>query len=102
VLDIVEDPDLLANVREMGQRLKHGLRELPGVGEVRGRGLMVAGELREGGAPELVRRALLEQRLVVNATGPTTLRLLPPLVVGTAQVDDALQRLRALLEEGPR
>ena len=36
------------------------------------------------------RRALLEQRLVVNATGPATVRLLPPLVVGEAEIDDAV------------
>jgi acetylornithine aminotransferase/acetylornithine/N-succinyldiaminopimelate aminotransferase len=49
-------------------------------------------------APELVRRALLEQRLIVNATGPTTMRLLPPLTIGEDEVEDALERLRAVLE----
>jgi acetylornithine/succinyldiaminopimelate/putrescine aminotransferase len=48
-------------------------------------------------APDLVRRALLEQRLVLNATGPTTARFLPPLTIGEAEVDDALARLGALL-----
>jgi acetylornithine/N-succinyldiaminopimelate aminotransferase len=48
-------------------------------------------------APDVARRALLEQRLVVNATGPRTLRFLPPLVVSEAEVDDALGRLRTLL-----
>jgi acetylornithine/succinyldiaminopimelate/putrescine aminotransferase len=47
-------------------------------------------------APELARRALLEQRLVVNATGPGTIRFLPPLVAREADVDDALARLAAL------
>jgi len=65
------------------------------VREVRGRGLMLAVEV--DGAPALVRRALLEQRLVLNATGPTTVRFLPPLVVGEGDVDEALARLRALL-----
>ena len=63
--------------------------------EIRGRGLMRAIEVDD--APGLVRRALLEQRLVLNATGPTTVRFLPPLIVGEAEVDDALGRLRALL-----
>ena len=49
-------------------------------------------------APEVVRRALLEQRLVLNATGPATLRLLPPLTIGAEEVDDALVRLAAALE----
>ncbi|MEA2194584.1 MAG: acetylornithine/N-succinyldiaminopimelate aminotransferase [Solirubrobacteraceae bacterium] len=97
VLDVVEDPALLASVRARGARLAEGLAELPGVVAVRGRGLMLACDFAEGGAPELVRRALLDQRLVVNATGPATLRLLPPLTIGDAHVDEVLQRLRALL-----
>ena len=97
VLDVVEDPALLARVRALGERLAEGLAALPGVVDVRGRGLMLACDFADGGAPELVRRALLEQRLVVNATGPATLRLLPPLTIGDEHVDDVLQRLRALL-----
>ena len=76
--------------------LVEGVRELPRVTDVRGAGLMVAAEL-ELDAPALVRRALVEQRLVLNATGPRTLRFLPPLVVTEAEIADALGRLRALL-----
>ena len=97
VLDVIDDPQLLARVRTLGARLAEGLAALPGVVEVRGRGLMLACELDAGGAPELVRRALLEQHLVLNATGPATLRLLPPLTIGESEVDEALGRLRALL-----
>jgi acetylornithine/N-succinyldiaminopimelate aminotransferase len=64
--------------------------------EVRARGLMVAIDV-EVDAPDVARRALLEQRLVVNATGPRTLRFLPPLVVSETQIDDALGRVAALL-----
>ncbi len=94
---VIDDPGLLARVVDLGERLAEGLRDLPGVSEVRGRGLMLAIELPAGGAPELVRRALLEQRLVLNATGPTTVRFEPPLVVDNAQIDDALGRLADLL-----
>ena len=67
------------------------LAELPGVAAVRGRGLMIGVDLAEGiSAPELARRALLEQRLVINATGPATIRFEPPLIVGEAEIDDAL------------
>jgi acetylornithine/N-succinyldiaminopimelate aminotransferase len=97
VLDVIDDDALLANVRELGERLRHAVEELPGVTEVRGRGLMLAFELAEGGAPDLVLRALREQRLILNATGPTTVRLLPPLVIDEAQADDAAARLRDLL-----
>jgi predicted acetylornithine/succinylornithine family transaminase len=100
VLDVVTDLSLLERVRALGARLAEGLAALPGVVEVRGRGLMLACDLEIGAgptAPELVRRALLEQRLVLNATGPATLRLLPPLTIGEAEADDALARLRTLL-----
>jgi acetylornithine/succinyldiaminopimelate/putrescine aminotransferase len=47
-------------------------------------------------APDLARRALLEQRVVVNATGPATIRLEPPLIVSEEEIDEAVARLRAL------
>ena len=46
-----------------------------------------------GDAPDLARRALIEERLVINATGPETLRFLPPLTIAEADVDDAVARL---------
>jgi acetylornithine/N-succinyldiaminopimelate aminotransferase len=96
VFDLLDDADVLARVRAAGERLRARLEELPGVIEVRGRGLMNAFDIA-GGAPELARRALLEQRLVVNATGPQTIRLLPPLFVTDAELDEAVDRLGALL-----
>jgi acetylornithine/N-succinyldiaminopimelate aminotransferase len=96
-LDILEDPALLARVRQLGARLAVGLEGLPHVVSVRGRGLMLACEV-DVSAPEVVRRALLEQRLVINATGPTTVRLLPPLIIEDSHVDSALARLGATLE----
>jgi len=98
-LEITQDPDLLAKVTDMGHRLYDELERLPHVTSVRGRGLMLACEL-DISAPEVVRRALLNERLVVNATGPTTVRLLPPLIVEEIEVDLALQRLHAALAAG--
>ncbi|GAC1434611.1 MAG: acetylornithine transaminase [Solirubrobacteraceae bacterium] len=99
-LDILWDEELLARVRDLGELAAGRLAELPHVTAVRGRGLMLACEL-DVDAPALVRRALLEERLVVNATGPTTLRLLPPLVVGAAEIEDAIARIERLLD-GPQ
>jgi acetylornithine/N-succinyldiaminopimelate aminotransferase len=94
VLDVVCDELLLTQVRARGARLTEALEALP-VKNVRGRGLMLGFDVP--GAQELARRALLEQRLVVNATGPDTLRLLPPLTVSDEEVDQAARRLGALL-----
>ncbi|MBA3809636.1 MAG: acetylornithine/succinylornithine family transaminase [Solirubrobacterales bacterium] len=96
-LELIAEPGLLGHVRERGAALAEALAALPHVVSVRGRGLMLACEL-DIAAPALVRRALLDQRLVTNATGPTTLRLLPPLTIGEAEIAEGLARLRAALE----
>jgi len=97
-LEICSDPELLARVRVAGERLASGLATLPYVTTVRGRGLMRAIDVDpEIDAAELARRALLEQRLVVNATGPVTIRLEPPLIVSDAEIDEAIARLEALV-----
>ena len=98
-LALTSDERLLEDVRERGLRLAAGLQRLPHVLRTRGRGLMLACEL-DISAPEVVRQALLEQRLVVNATGPTAVRLLPPLIVSAAEIDDALARLGTVLQAG--
>jgi predicted acetylornithine/succinylornithine family transaminase len=95
-LDVLLDEALLARVRELGELARERLATLPHVVEIRGRGLMIAVDL-DVDAPEIVRRALLEQHLIVNATGPVTVRLLPPLVIGEAEVEDCVARLRAVL-----
>jgi acetylornithine/N-succinyldiaminopimelate aminotransferase len=95
-LEVTSEETLLAHVREAGALLHDGLLHLPHVLAVRGRGLMLACEL-DTPAPEVVRRALLEQRLIVNATGPTTLRLLPPLIASPAEIEDGLARLHKAL-----
>ena len=92
VLDVVAEDDFLAEVRAKGERLALGLR---GAGlDVRGLGLMLA--FRAADAPALVRTALTEQRLVMNATGPDTVRLLPPLTVSEEEIDEAVRRIAAL------
>jgi predicted acetylornithine/succinylornithine family transaminase len=96
-LELTDDPALLGEVVARGRQLAAALERLPHVLEVRGRGLMLACEL-DVSAPQVVSRALLEQRLVTNATGPTTLRLLPPLMVAEDEVDDAVARLAVVLE----
>ncbi len=96
-LEICSDPKLLANVMRLGEHFAGVLTQVPFVARVRGRGLMLAIDVAEGvDAPELARRALLEQRLVVNATGPATIRLEPPLIVSEEEIDHAVARLAAL------
>jgi acetylornithine/succinyldiaminopimelate/putrescine aminotransferase len=89
VLDTIDDDEFLAEVTAKGERLLAGLEKQ--FGNARGRGLMVAFEVDD--AREYAKQLLLDQRLVVNATGPTTIRLLPPLTVSNEEIDAALERL---------
>ncbi len=96
VLDVIQADGFLAGVMERGNQLRAGLAEIEGVGDIRGRGLMIGFDI-DGDAPALVGRAVSQERLIINATGPTTVRLVPPLVITEAEVDDALERLKRLL-----
>jgi acetylornithine/N-succinyldiaminopimelate aminotransferase len=93
VLDVVTEAGFLDTVRERAGQLAAGLRDL-GL-EPRGAGLMVGFDLPD--AEDVARRALLDQRLVVHATGPETIRMLPPLTVTADEVDEAIRRLGAAL-----
>ena len=95
-LEIVDDEAFLNRVRDLGELLRARLSELPGVLAVRGTGLMVGADV-SGDAPAMTRSALLDERLVINATGPRTLRFLPPLTVSEAEIDDALARLARIV-----
>lgn len=95
-LELTDEADLLAGVRARGAELAEGLAGLPHVVEVRGRGLMLACRL-DASAPETVRRALLEQRLILNATSADTLRLLPPLTMAEEELREGLARLARAL-----
>ena len=93
VIDVVDDEDFLAEVTRKGDALREGL---VGLGlDIRGAGLMLAFQADDG--PDFVRRALIEQRLVLNAPAADAVRLLPPLTVSDQEIAEAVERIRALL-----
>ena len=100
VLDILAREQLPQRAATLGRRLLAALREglsaCPDVLAIRGQGLMVGIELNRQ-CPELVGRALEEQRLLITVTRGTTLRLLPPLICDDAQIDDIAARVIRLL-----
>ena len=91
VVDAIDD-ELLAHVREMGDRLALGLAP---IGSVRGLGLMLAVELDRPAGP--VVEAALAKGLVIGSAGPNVLRLTPPLTITAAEIDSALQLLSEVL-----
>ena len=97
VLDTVAAEGIAASVTEVGAYLREKLAELPHVVEVRGKGLMVAADLDESLDANAVVLEGLKAGLVFNATGPHTLRFLPPLVCKREDVDALIERLASLL-----
>ena len=89
---VIDDPELLRRVRELGGRLCDGLARIDTIGDVRGRGLMVGARLENVDAKGAASR-LLAEGLIANPIGADTLRFLPPLVIGEAEVDEALEIL---------
>lgn len=98
VLDIVFAEGFLDHVRGTGLRLKQKLAALADshaslIEGVRGEGLMVGIKCRVANV-EVVAAARDEGLLLVTA-GDNVVRLLPPLIVGDAEVDEAMSRLDA-------
>jgi acetylornithine/succinyldiaminopimelate/putrescine aminotransferase len=73
-----------------GARIVDGLRSVPDVIDIRGRGLMLGIELAKGIDAGAVYADLLDRGLIVNAVTPTTIRLVPPITVTDAEVDEAV------------
>jgi predicted acetylornithine/succinylornithine family transaminase len=95
--DVIDDPELLRRVRELGGRFSQGLEALGSVAEVRGRGLMIGARIEGIEAKDAASR-LLDEGLIVNPIGDETLRFLPPLVIEEADVDEALEKLGRVLD----
>ena len=98
VLAVLEDEDAPARAAAAGARLAAGLRSIPGVAEVRGWGLLLGAELRDRPAAE-VAAAALAAGLLVNPVQPTTLRLVPSLLVTDDEIDECVAILAGVLAE---
>jgi predicted acetylornithine/succinylornithine family transaminase len=109
VLREIREKDLATNAILMEVRIQETIRSwnLPVITEVRGKGLLLGLRLDpeliptpEGRTPALfVVTKLMENGLLVPPAGPNTIRLLPPLNVTSAEIDEALAILRETLVE---
>ena len=102
VFDALEHYGLIENAAKVGQylitRLREIAKECPDVREVRGRGMIIGIALRH--PAKAVVDACFRERLIVNGTADTILRLLPPLILTREEADYGLAIIeRALRAE---
>ncbi|MDE6543538.1 MAG: aminotransferase class III-fold pyridoxal phosphate-dependent enzyme [Muribaculaceae bacterium] len=99
VLDIMDDEKLVDNAHEIGEYLISRLKEIPGIKEVRGRGLMIGIEFDQP-AKDLRRRLIFDEHVFTGAAGTNIIRLLPPLCLSRAEADEFLDKFTRQLEKG--
>lgn len=92
VLEIIERDGLIDGATALGARLKDGLLALKSakIREVRALGLMIGIDLVDGVVALDVVKALMAQGLLTIPAGERVVRLLPPLNVTPAEIDEAL------------
>jgi predicted acetylornithine/succinylornithine family transaminase len=97
VIDEMQRIDAPLVARRQGERIVDALRDVRGVVDMRGRGLMLGVQLAEGIDAKAVYLDLLERGLIVNAVAPDTLRLVPPITVTDGEIDEAVELIRTAL-----
>jgi len=105
-LDVIEQEGLLERARRMGERLKSGLEEVSRrhpdlLLEVRGVGLMIGVEFREDEVGELTIAQMMKRGVAAAYTlnNPRVIRFEPPLIIESAQVDQAIEVFEAAVAE---
>ncbi len=96
VLDIMEKEQLVDNAAHVGAFLIDELRRLPGIKEVRGRGLMIGIEF-DGPIKEIRSRLLFDEKVFTGVAGTNIIRLLPPLCLSMDEAKEFLARFKKVL-----
>lgn len=98
VLDIIEKENLLKNAEESGKYLVEKLTPIPGVKEVRGKGLMIGVEL-ETSSVEIRNELLFKHRIFTgSSSNKNTIRILPALNISKKEIDEFISAFKTVLQ----
>ena len=100
ILDVIREENLVENAAKMGEYLMNGLKSMnniPGLKELRGKGLMIGIEF-DYPYKEVRNRLLFEQHVFTGAAGTNVLRILPPLCITKKECDLFLERFEKALK----
>jgi acetylornithine aminotransferase len=96
VLDIMESENLVENAKTVGDYLIKELHEIPGIKEVRGRGLMIGIEFEES-IKEIRSKLLYEEKVFTGVAGTNIIRLLPPLCLTIDEAKEFIDKFKKVL-----
>ena len=94
VLEVMEDEKLVENAAEVGEYLISELKKIPGVKDVRGKGLMIGLEVEGFTGSELRKRLLFDHHIFTGGAGQFTVRLLPALSLSRENADRFLSEFK--------
>jgi acetylornithine aminotransferase len=98
VLDVIESKKLMQSAKVFEKKIKKSLSAVPGVFEVRGRGLLLGIELATPMAKK-VAAEMLDAGIIVNAANEKTIRIAPPLIVTMTQVEKFILVFKKVMKE---
>lgn len=97
VLEVIESENLLANAAELGTYLQDGLKAIPELQNVRGRGLMIGFDVPEN-LKDLKKNLLFKHHIFTGEAKPNVIRLLPSLALTKADADIFLAAVKEEIE----
>lgn len=97
VVEVMEKENLLANAAEVGNYLMEGLKQIPELQNVRGRGLMIGFDVPEN-LKDLRKKLLWENKIFTGEAKPNVIRLLPSLALTKQDADQFLMAITATIE----
>ena len=97
VADVIENENLVANAKEIGDYLIEELKKIPEVEDVRGRGLMIGFEVKGWNGSDLRKKLLFDYNIFTGGAGERTVRLLPALTITKAQAEHFIDSLKKVI-----
>lgn len=97
VLDIIEEENLIANVNGVSKYFMEEIKQIPEVKKVKGKGLMLGVEF-DFEVGELRKKLITEKHIFTGGSNnKNLLRILPPLTISKAQIDEFIKALKEVL-----
>ncbi|MEO7531161.1 MAG: aminotransferase class III-fold pyridoxal phosphate-dependent enzyme [Sediminibacterium sp.] len=98
VLEVIDEENLMANAKDNGDYLMEQLKQIHGLSNVRGLGLMIGFDVSDE-LKNLKKKLLFDFKIFTGEAKPNVIRLLPSLALKRKQIDDFLESLKEAIEE---